>query len=114
MSLIVANHQDLQRLHSQSIHHRQVLEDKGYAGCFYCLQQFPSVQISQWIDVVPHPLGVPEEPNTVAVRGNTALCPCCGVDAVLPDQGITPSETAYLLERMHEHWFQCPTPRHVD
>ncbi len=39
-------------------------------GCFYCLAAFPSDDITLWAD-----------------DGMTALCPRCGIDAVLP--GVT-------------------------
>ncbi len=39
------------------------------AGCYYCLNTFEVKKIKEWTD-----------------NGKTALCPFCGVDAVIPDE----------------------------
>jgi cytosine/creatinine deaminase len=71
-------------------HKAQVLASKQ-CGCFYCLQLFSPSEIEIW-------LGEGE---------GTAMCPRCGIDAVLPERpGV--ELTAELLEEMHHYWFGPP------
>lgn len=40
---------------------------------------------------------------------NTALCPHCGIDALIGDaSGLPVTDAAFLLE-MHAHWFKKAT-----
>ena len=67
------------------------------AGCFYCQAFFSPDEISEWVDGRQ-----PETGNTD--DGVTALCPHCGIDAVLPN-AIPTVLTAELLAEMHAYWF---------
>ncbi|HEX9936950.1 MAG TPA: cytoplasmic protein [Longimicrobium sp.] len=69
-----------------SLHRDEVLASESCA-CFYCLQHFPPGEITEWVD-----------------DGETALCPRCGIDAVLGSAGPHPL-TPELLRRMNEVWF---------
>ena len=73
---------DLEELHRHSGRNRDRMA--GRCGCFHCLSTFVADCVTDWID-----------------DGMTALCPVCGIDAVLPDIG---GDLA-VLERMHERWF---------
>jgi hypothetical protein len=53
-------------------HHRPTVLAADVCGCFYCLFMFPPSDIANWIDLDER--GV----------GQTALCPRCGIDAVVP------------------------------
>ena len=67
--------------------HRAEIEASTQCACFFCFRVFPSSAIKAWIDV-----------NT------TALCPGCGVDAVLGDaSGHSIADRS--LRKMHEHYF---------
>ena len=60
---------------------------QGSCGCYFCLAIFPATNITQWTD-----------------QSQTALCPLCGVDSVLPeDCGISLDEET--LKQIHNHWF---------
>lgn len=74
--------------HAYTINHRaQLLHDKK-CGCFYCLNIFSPAEITNWI----------EDP------GGTAICPYCGIDAVIGESsGYTITEE--FLQKMHEYWF---------
>lgn len=75
-----------------SNHRAQVLASE-VCGCFYCLSTFVPGEITAWVD---------DDPRTGT--GTTALCPRCGIDAVIGSASgfaITPE----LLRRMQEHWF---------
>jgi hypothetical protein len=71
--------------HGLSSRHRKQLTHVGRAGCFYCLALFDTAEITDWID-----------------DGQTALCPRCGIDAVLP---ATEDVTPEFLKQMQEYWF---------
>lgn len=78
---------DLNRLHKKSRHNRSFLSESTVCGCFYCFKEFPFAQIKSWID-----------------DNKTALCPYCGIDAVLGFDSILADQQ--LLQEMHEHWFK--------
>lgn len=66
--------------------HRDELEASTRCACFFCFRGFALSEIKAWID------------------GNTtALCPGCGVDAVLGNAVLGISDG--FLRRMHQHHF---------
>lgn len=77
---------DLTSTHRGARNNKQSIESGGTCGCFYCLNTFQPSRIEKWID-----------------NGVTALCPICGVDAVLSSNvsSVDPS----FLRRMHDRWF---------
>lgn len=46
--------------------HRTELTDSNRCGCFFCFRTFSATDIKTWID-----------------KEQTALCPLCGIDAVI-------------------------------
>jgi hypothetical protein len=78
---------NLKAVHKKSRRNRSQLSRSKICGCFYCLKEFTFSQIGGWID-----------------DGETALCPCCGIDAVLGFDTETADQA--LLQTMHEHWFE--------
>lgn len=52
-------------------------------GCYKCLEIFPSEEIKEWTD-----------------QNQTALCPKCGVDSVLFDEG-----SFEILKNIQDYWF---------
>jgi len=71
--------------HGLSSLHRNQLAHVGRGGCFYCLALFDTAEIIDWTD-----------------DEQTALCPLCGIDAVLPaTEEITPE----FLKQMQQYWF---------
>ena len=67
----------------------------GRCGCFHCMSTFPADRIARWID-----------------DGQTALCPVCDIDAILPEaDGGT---SLGLLEQMHRRWFAPSNPATPD
>lgn len=72
--------------HEHSSDNRADLESGGMAGCFYCLDTFPTDSISEWID-----------------EGQTAMCPRCGIDSVIgADSGYYGID---FLREMYDYWF---------
>lgn len=73
--------------HKFSSKHKDLVMQSDKCGCFYCLAIFSSNEISEWID---------EE--------NTALCPKCDIDSVLPSVAGYPLVKDFL-KQMNEYWF---------
>jgi hypothetical protein len=65
-------------------------------GCFYCGAIFLPVEVNEWTD----------EKEGV---GQTALCPRCGIDAVIGSASGYPI-TADFMEMMKQYWFQRTEP----
>ena len=79
---------DLDAAHKHSSHNKDELEASTKLGCFYCLgNNFQVEDIKKWID-----------------DGDTAVCPCCGIDSVIGDSsGFDINQD--LLEKMCQRWF---------
>jgi hypothetical protein len=76
--------------HEQSSNHREAVLASSAVGCFYCCRIYDPVEIAEWVD------------EDAAGVGRTAVCPWCGIDAVIPArEGV---DVAFL-EAMHRHWF---------
>jgi hypothetical protein len=78
---------DLSAAHVHSSLHRAAVEASEVCGCFYCLKTFAPSEISEWVD-----------------RGETALCPKCGIDAVIGSKSGYPM-TREFLKAMNSFWF---------
>lgn len=77
----------LHAAHVLSSHHAKEIRQSAKCGCFYCETAFPPALISEWTD-----------------EADTALCPFCGIDAVIAEgSGLTVS--AKFLSAMHKFWF---------
>jgi len=88
---------DQESLHRLCTGNRDTLEHSSRAGCFYCCEIFAPVEIMDWVD------GRQIETGSTA-DGITALCPRCGIDAVIPEvQGLAVNKE--LLVQMRAHWF---------
>ena len=78
----------LERLHTHCIHNRPALAGSQAAGCFHCLASFAPSAITEWVD-----------------DDDTALCPHCGIDSVIPSDPTIPLSPT-LLQAMHSYWFE--------
>ncbi len=87
---------ELVRCHQYCTNNRSALAVSERAWCFYCRQEFPPVAVREYVDGRQTDSGALED-------GVTALCPLCGIDAVLPSANVRVS--AELLAAMHGHWF---------
>ena len=88
---------DLQSIHQFCHRNRERLEGSAQCGCFYCLAIFAPVEIENWTD------GPTDDKD--GLREVTALCPRCGIDAVLPDNMPDVPLSAELLKAMKQYWF---------
>lgn len=73
--------------HRHSSQHRAEVLASETCGCFFCIRRFPPGEITEWVD-----------------DGETALCPHCGIDAVLGSASGHPL-TPELLRAMNGAWF---------
>lgn len=67
-----------------SFRNRQLLEASEACACYSCLGRFDVAEIVQWVD-----------------DHQTAVCPRCGIDAVVPGQRYTDAE----LVELEKEWF---------
>ena len=73
--------------HQHSSRHRAEIEASARCACFFCFRSFASADIKTWVD------------------GNqTALCPRCGVDAVIGNASKHRLDDVFL-RGMHQHFF---------
>ncbi|WP_186767634.1 HNH endonuclease [Blastopirellula retiformator] len=79
--------------HEHSSYHRDELLKSETCGCFFCLRIFNSSEIVCWTDKLPN-----------SEKGETALCPYCGIDSVIGSQSGYPM-THEFLEKMNDRWF---------
>ncbi|MBR9652479.1 cytoplasmic protein [Thalassovita aquimarina] len=86
---------DTERAHTFSTRHKASLLQSAQAGCFHCCAIFDPAEIDEWIEEPPYK----ERP-----AGETAICPRCGIDAVLAgaDMPLTPE----FLKQMNKRWFR--------
>jgi len=83
---------DYVRAHKHSMHNREEILLSDRCGCFYCGEMFPPTEVEDWTD----------EREDI---GQTALCPRCGIDAVIGSKSGYPI-TNDFLGLMRTHWFQ--------
>ena len=83
---------DYVRAHKHSMRNRDELLLSERCGCFYCGAMFPPTEVKDWTD----------EREDI---GQTALCPRCGIDAVIGSKSGYPI-TIDFLGLMRAHWFQ--------
>lgn len=86
------NRQELERAQSHSVNNRAELERSRTCGCYHCERVFPSGSVLRWID------------KSRVKAEWTALCPHCGIDAVIGDMagfGVGP----VFLNDMRKRWF---------
>lgn len=88
---------ELREIHAHSSYHRDDLERSDKVGCFCCEAIFPAANVWNWTDQ-----------KSDDSPGQTAICPLCHVDAVLPD-ALVPL-TPELLAAMNRFWFDRPGP----
>lgn len=78
----------LREAHAHSSYHWGELYHSAVCGCFYCCEMFDFNEIEDWTD-----------------KGVTALCPECGIDAVIGEASGFPVDDVAFLQAMKRHWF---------
>jgi len=71
-----------------AIRHKDLLDQSPRCGCYYCKKVYETKEIKEWTD-----------------KGQTAICPHCGIDAVLPEAaGYELTEAS--LDTINKFWFR--------
>lgn len=78
-------------------HNRAALARSEIAVCFYCFEQYPPAQITAWCDGADDP--------------QTAICPNCGVDAVV---GFNGQVDLNWIKQRHQYAFATSSSRVKD
>jgi hypothetical protein len=81
--------EELKAAHKHCFANKESIAASDTCGCFYCLKTFPASETREWFR---------------RVETETARCPYCGIDSVLPSSvcNIDPA----FLQRMHDYWFK--------
>ena len=79
----------LKSAHRHCGEHRAEIEQSEICACFSCCKSFSPSDIDQWIEY----------------GQGTALCPKCGIDAVIGSASGFPVLNAEFIHAMHEYWF---------
>ena len=82
---------ELNAIYSHSIRNEESIRKSNLCGCFHC------ISISPVADVKLSEMVVEKDGS------RTAICPICGIDAVLGDASV--EITAELLEALNEYYF---------
>lgn len=82
--------------HSFSANHMEQLKKDSRCGCFHCERIFKPSEITDWIMA-----------DNDCDRLGTALCPYCGVDAVIGESSGLPITEEFLF-LMRRQWFGEP------
>ena len=85
----------LDLIHKKSGWHEEEIQSSSTCGCFYCLDIYPPSEIEEWIE---------EGEETIPGKGKTAICPKCGIDAVLPESSDYEMSIEFL-KVMNEAYF---------
>lgn len=70
-----------------SIHNRIMIELSKKCGCYYCTKIFDAERVKDYIDA-----------------DDTAMCPFCGIDSVLPDASVC-NLNKKLIKKVRFRWF---------
>ena len=81
---------DENELNSQTAYNRAMVEYSARCGCFHCGGIFAGNEVAQWLQ---------EDDGE-----DTALCPYCGVDAVIVGNEQYPV-CMMVLSKLYMHWF---------
>jgi len=84
---------DYIKAHEHCTNNKKSLKKDKKCGCFFCLSIYNPAEITEWL------------PNE-----NTALCPYCGVDSVIPESSGYKLDK-FSLKIMHDFWFDTPVPK---
>lgn len=84
---------DIKQFAKFAFNNKKPLQSSVQCGCVYCLKIFAPEEIKHWIDAK----------DIKRQEGQTALCPYCGVDSIIPDDNKTLTED--ILKQAKEYWF---------
>lgn len=77
----------LKKLHAYSSHNKDLVTASGKCYCFYCKAVVSSYLVKDFAD-----------------HGQTAICPRCGIDSMIPDS-VDEVLNENIISEMNEYWF---------
>jgi hypothetical protein len=80
------NIQKLRDAHKASSHNKDLVKRSKICACFFCGTYYSSKEVDSW------------------TSDETAICPYCFIDSVLPDASGIPLNRDFVAE-MHRYWF---------
>jgi len=86
-----------------AVYHKNSIVTDEFCGCYHCLKIFSPSEIFDWCDV----LELCDSRDEGECEGETALCPYCGIDAVLGESSGYPVN-AEFLRQMRYYAFEAP------
>jgi len=81
--------------YEETFNHYEEIMASRFVGCIYCLMIYAPKSVVEWTD-----------------EGTTAICPICGVDAVIP-MSLERVNSEFLKD-MRKHWFDELLVRHAE
>lgn len=93
---MLLNQSSLEAIHHFCTANRPLLEQSSSAGCLCCGATFTPNEILEWVPEV--------DAATQQPLGETAACPRCGIDSVLPSAAPV-SLNPQMLAAMQSFWF---------
>lgn len=78
------------RYHDESFQNKMKLINTGKCVCFYCGKRFNALEIEEWIQ---------------DKKGNTAICPYCNIDSVIPTFIDGEEITDEIIHELYEYYF---------
>ena len=83
-------HPDYHAIHKYCTNNHEALLRAKKCGCFYCCTIFNPAEITEWVE-----------------QDDSAVCPHCGIDSVIPESETGEYElTEELLKEMYKVWFE--------
>jgi len=89
----------LESAHPHCAAHRKEVEASDVCGCFHCQEMFAPSEIDEWLEETSGELSMRPDPWT-------AMCPKCGIDAVIGCGSGFPVSDPSFLAAMHNRWFE--------
>ena len=80
------------KAHTHSFKNRKQVLASKFCACFHCGEIFDPSRVNEWTD----------GPN----EDQTALCPVCGIDAVIGDLSGYDIGNKQFLDEMKKYWFE--------
>lgn len=78
---------DIRMIPKLAMHNKINLKQAKDCVCYYCFKNFDFENIKEWVD-----------------NNDTAICPFCSVDAVIPVYEKKDKEIMFL-SKVHKYWF---------
>lgn len=81
--------EDWEKASDATMYNKDVIQKSKYVACYHCIRVFEASHVHEFVD----------EDDT------TALCPHCGIDALLGDATCLPIHDVHYLKSLYEMGF---------